>query len=446
MASVGRAGLVSDHLSGALFNYHIMRLRLEPQAILPRLFIFYVRGAKRVQDYIREVNHGATRDGINTEQLLAMPVLLPPYREQERIVAEIEKHFTRLDAAVAALKRVQANLKRYRASVLKAACEGRLVPTEAELARAEGREYEPADRLLERILKERRAKWEADQLAKMRAEGKEPKDDKWKEKYPVPSLPNKGDLPQLPEGWVWTSISHLGFIASGQTPKGVDELAKESGDIPWLRVADMNRPGNERRIEIAGVNLFRKDAKSLGLHIHPAGTIIFPKRGGAIATNKKRVLSTDGAYDLNTMGIIPLVGVAEYIWWWFAGIRLDRLSDGSNVPQINHGDIEPLAVPLPPIAEQERIVGEVERRLSVVDEIETALRADLIRAERLRQAILKRAFEGSLVPQDPNDEPASVVLERIRAERASKEAETEPKKSARKKKARAADEPTTLFS
>ena len=89
-------------------------------------------------------------------------------------MAEIEALFTDLDAAVAALKRVQANLKRYRASVLKAACEGRLVPTEAELARKEGRTYETGEQLLARILKERRAKWEADQLAKMLAAGKPP--------------------------------------------------------------------------------------------------------------------------------------------------------------------------------------------------------------------------------------------------------------------------------
>ena len=95
-----------------------------------------------------------------------------------------------LDAAVAALKRVQANLKRYRASVLKAACEGRLVPTEAELARKEGRTYETGEQLLARILKERRAKWEADQLAKMLAAGKPPSNDDWKKKYKEPAPPN----------------------------------------------------------------------------------------------------------------------------------------------------------------------------------------------------------------------------------------------------------------
>jgi type I restriction enzyme S subunit len=91
---------------------------------------------------------------------------------------------------------VRSNLKRYRAAVLKAACEGRLVPTEAELARAEGREYEPADRLLTRILEERRARWEAEQLAKMRAAGKAPKSAGWRATYEEPASPTcLTDLP-----------------------------------------------------------------------------------------------------------------------------------------------------------------------------------------------------------------------------------------------------------
>ena len=104
------------------------------------------------QDYAPQFRRKNLRDN-------SIPFPLPPLPEQHRIVAEIEKQFSRLDASVAALKRAQANLKRYRASVLKAACEGKLVPTEAELARDEGRDYEPADRLLERILMERRARW-----------------------------------------------------------------------------------------------------------------------------------------------------------------------------------------------------------------------------------------------------------------------------------------------
>jgi type I restriction enzyme S subunit len=138
-----------------------------------------------------------------------IPLAVAPAPEQVRIVDEIEKQFSRLDAAIAALKRVQANLKRYRASVLKAACEGHLVPTEAELARKEGREYEPADKLLERILRERRARWEADTLAKMVASGQPSKDDRWKQKYKEPLVPDLNQLPSLPEGWCWTVADQL---------------------------------------------------------------------------------------------------------------------------------------------------------------------------------------------------------------------------------------------
>jgi type I restriction enzyme S subunit len=128
---------------------------------------------------------------------LAQAISLPPLPEQHRIVAEIEKHFTRLDAAVASLQRAKANLKRYRASVLKAACQGKLVPTEAELARAEGREYEPASVLLERILKDRRARWEAQE----RRRGK----------YKEPATLDISTLPGVPEGWVWAMVEQLAW-------------------------------------------------------------------------------------------------------------------------------------------------------------------------------------------------------------------------------------------
>ena len=111
---------------------------------------------------------------------------------------------------MAALQRAQANLKRYRASVLKAACEGHLVPTEAELARAEGRDYEPADQLLARILQQRRAHWEADQLAKMKAKGTPPpQNDNWKDKYKPPAEPAADTLLSLPVGWVACTLNQI---------------------------------------------------------------------------------------------------------------------------------------------------------------------------------------------------------------------------------------------
>jgi type I restriction enzyme, S subunit len=127
MATVGRAGLVTKKHEGLIFNYHLMRLRLSTTIINPYYFLAYTRGGKTVTDYVNEVNHGATRDGINTEQLLALPIPLPPLTEQQQIVAEIER---RLSLAQEIESVVEGSLKRasrLRQAVLKAAFEGRLM-------------------------------------------------------------------------------------------------------------------------------------------------------------------------------------------------------------------------------------------------------------------------------------------------------------------------------
>ena len=129
-----------------------------------------------------------------------------PRAAQHRIVEAIESYFTRLDDAVATLERVQRNLKRYRASVLKAAVEGRLVPTEAELARAEGRDYEPASVLLQRILVERRRRWEEAELAKMKAKGRRRRTPSGRRITRSRPLLMTAKLPTLPEGWCWATI------------------------------------------------------------------------------------------------------------------------------------------------------------------------------------------------------------------------------------------------
>ena len=150
------------------------------------------------------------RPRVDYSQIAEFELGLPPTHEQHRIVAALESYLSRLDAATAALERVQRNLARYRASVLHAAVTGRLVPTEAELARAEGREYEPASVLLERILVERRRRWEEAELAKMVAKGKPPKDDRWKAKYKEPVAPEMEGLGDCRRGGVgrrWISSS-----------------------------------------------------------------------------------------------------------------------------------------------------------------------------------------------------------------------------------------------
>lgn len=372
--------------------------------------------------------HGSTMKHINRGPFLSFQVPLAPLAEQRRIVAEIEKHFTRLDAAVAALERARANLKRYRAAVLKAACEGRLVPTEAELARAEGRDYETGEQLLQRILQERRAKWEAEELAKLRAKGKEPKDDRWKARYKEPAAPDTSDLPELPEGWCYVAVGQLASVETGATPLRSNAAYYSGGTIPWVTSGALNRPyildAEERITELA---LAETNAK-----VFPAGTLLIAMYGEGRTRGKVSELRIDAATN-QACAALMLDGLATrsrpYVKLFFVHNyeALRRLSSGGVQPNLNLSVIRQTVIPLPPLAEQQRIVAEVERRLSVVEELERQIEANLKRAERLRQAILRRAFAGKLVPQDPNDEPASVLLERIRVERAAAAA-AEPKR------------------
>jgi len=152
---------------------------------------------------------GSTRLKLPQGMMRLIPLVVPHIDTQRAIVAQLEARLSRLDKAVEDLRSVEAKLVRHRASVLAAATSGNLVPTEADLARREGRTYEPASVLLDRILAERRARWEADQFAAFRAKGKVPRDDTWKAKYDPPVAPNTTDLPELPEGWVWASVDQL---------------------------------------------------------------------------------------------------------------------------------------------------------------------------------------------------------------------------------------------
>ena len=153
------------------------------------------------------------------------PIALAPLGEQDRIVAEIEKQFTRLDAALSALEMALANLKRYQSSILKAACEGKLVPTEAELARAQGYDYAAADQLLERILAERRARWEAQENRRG--------------KYKEPIGPDTATLPELSEGWAWSALGQCFEVYVGATPRR-SRQDYWNGDIAWVSSGEVS--------------------------------------------------------------------------------------------------------------------------------------------------------------------------------------------------------------
>ena len=371
-------------------------------------YLFWYLRASRNQ--LITLGKGDTQSNISQTVIKRFPFLLPPLPEQHRIVAEIEKQLTRLDASVAALERVRANLKRYRASVLKTACEGRLVPTEAELARAENRDYEPADRLLQRILAERRARWQS----QPRRRGK----------YKDPAPPDTSTLPRLPEGWAWAILAQISDLKGGVT-KGRRYRPDESlTEVPYLRVANVQR-GYLDLSEMKTIEVTRGIVNQLKLL---PGDILFTEGGDRDKLGRGWVWGGEIEECIHQNHVfrsrLLLNEVRpEFISWWgnsFGQQFFERSGkQTTNLASINLSVLSSFPVPVPPATEQHRIVAEIERRLSVVQQAETVVGASLKRAGRLRQSILKQAFSGKLVPQDPNDEPASALLERIRAERAA---------------------------
>ena len=203
------------------------------------------------------------------------------------------------------------------------------------------------------------------------------------------------NLPALPAGWCWTTIREIAFVISGQTPKGINEIVS-NGEIPFYKISDMNRIGNEKYMVESEITLSCKDIKDLKLKIQNKETIIFPKRGGAILTNKKRILSRSSAYDLNIMGISPIIISYKLIYYWSSKIDLSMLADGSNIPQINHKDIEPLYFPLPPLPEQHRIVQKIEELFTDLDAGVQELEKAKVQIKNYKQAVLKAAVNGSL--------------------------------------------------
>lgn len=386
---------------------------------------------------VESLQSGSTRKRISRLNLATLELPVPPPSEQRRIVAALEQQLSRIDAGVAALERAKANLERYRASVLKAACEGRLVPTEAELARAEGRTYEPASELLARILKERRERWEADQLARMKARGKPPKDDAWKKKYPEPAAPDTSALPALPEGWCWAIWAQVGLSQNGR-PFPSSEYSSEG--VPLLRPGNLHVSG---RVEWTPRNTRflpeRWARESANLIVGP-GELVMNLTAQSLKDEFLGRICLTGSRERSLLNqriarLTPILVSARYLVWLFKSPLFRRFVDGLNTGSlIQHmftSQLDEFVVPLPPLAEQGRIAEEVERRLSRLEAVERAAKLGAARASRLRQSLLAHAFSGRLVPQDPTDEPASVLLERIRKEREAAAAE-KPKQPARR--------------
>jgi len=366
--------------------------------------------------------------GRHYQQLRKKSLALPPRAEQARIVAKLEELLTDLDAGVAELKAAQKKLKQYRQSLLKSAVEGALT---AEW-RAQHTPSETGAQLLQRILTERRARWEAKQLAKFKNQGKTPPKD-WQKKYPEPVQPDTTDLPKLPESWAWASLDILGEIASG-VAKGTKRTADvEVREVPYLRVANVQR-GFLNLSEIKTILATERDIAELTLQ---AGDILFNEGGDRDKLGRGWVWRDEVANCIHQNHVFRMRPYLREVlpelishhgntfgktWFQNAGKQT------TNLASINMTMLRMFPVPLGPADEQRELLTLLELQIEQIDRQEQAVELGLKQANAQRQNILRAAFAGRLVPQDPNDEPASVLLERIRAERAERDKQPKVRK------------------
>ncbi len=344
-----------------------------------------------VRSAIEGLQGGSTRKRISRSNLAKLEVPWPPLPEQHRIVARIEELFTRLDAAVEGLKKIKAQLKRYRQAVLKHAFEGNLT---AEWRQAHKHELEPASVLLERIKQERQKTAKA----------------KYKE---LPPLDSAG-LPRLPEGWVCTAL--------GETVEPSDEKIDpaKAQNMPYVGLEHIEKDNGK----LLGYG-YANDVRSTKTRFY-TGDLLYGRLRPYL--NKTHVVDFDGICSTDIL-VFPSGQYLSNKYLFYRLLCSDFVSfassnmSGVQHPRVSFSILSRFPLSFPSLPEQHKIAEEIERRFSIADQIEKTVDQGLKQAERLRQSILKRAFEGKLVPQDPNDEPAEKLLERIKAEKAKRLAE-----------------------
>jgi type I restriction enzyme S subunit len=363
--------------------------------LLPDFVYYYLQHAKNLAV---ELASGTTFLEISGKKAAQIPIPIAPLQEQQRIVAEIEKQFTRLEAGAVALQRLQSNLKRYRAAVLKAACEGRLVPTEADLANQAGRSYESASHLLNRILKERH------QRSGLGG------------KYVKPKEPRTQGLSTLPKGWTWATFEQLSErVTVGHVGSMKHEYVKTG--IPFLRSQNVreNRFDPEGLLYISS-EFHQKLSKST---LRPGDLVVVRSGSVGVTCVIPATLSEANCSDLvliqRPLGLVPQYGA--YYMNSLAKRHVEEGKVGIALTHFNTRSVAALPVPLPPLAEQERIVAEVERQLSAVEDLESVVSVNLRRVMRLRYSILQQAFSGDLVAQVPEEGSAVQLIQKIKEER-----------------------------
>ena len=426
--SVGVSHLVTKPLKAIFASYLI---RFKP--FIDRRFFGYFLQSPDYWVTIADEKLGIAVPNVNATKLKSIMVPVPPAREQHRIVAKIEELFSELDKGIESLKTARAQLKVYRQAVLKHAFEGKLT---AQWREENKDKLEKLEQLLAHIKQEREARYER-QLKEWKAavkiwqecgkSGQKPR----KPKTPVTLfLPRKGEianLPSLPNSWLWIKVQALLAepLANGHSVKD-----RASG-FPVLRLTAIKT----EKLDLSEAKNGDWEYEDALSYLVQQGDFLLARgngskrlvgRGGVVPAVERDVAYPDTMIRLRLDPKVVDGSFFSYVW----NSRLLReqiegtARTTAGIYKINQGHILDFMVPLCSLSEQEVVVERLSVILSTIDAMEATIDNQLLKADALRQSVLKGAFAGQLVAQDPSDEPASVLLDQIKAEKASKSRES----------------------
>ena len=394
----GKAAVAADLINGIACGsteFHVLRSN---GSVLPDYIYRYLRQQSYRDNASQAMTGAVGQRRVPKQFLLETKLPLPPLNEQRRIVEKIEALTARSRKARAALDEIPALLDQFRQSVLAAAFRGDLTAD----WRAQNPNVEPAEVLLERIRVERRQHWEEAEFEKMKVKGKEPKSDQWKEKYKELAPFDELDLYELPPGWAWAYVEQIvDNFDHLRVPIRQSDRASRCGQFPYYGAFGIIDYIDEYIFD-GQYLLIAEDGKNLLYRNKPISFL---------ASDKFWV--NNHAHIMKTLSGIPLSYLRDY----FNSIDLTFYLTGIDQVKLTRGSLDKIPIPIPPLEEQGAISSKIQSFLKFEANILGSIRSSFGQLEQLDQSILTKAFRGELVPQDPTDEPAAVLLDRIRAER-----------------------------
>ena len=417
-------------------EFHVLRPYLELSA---KYIYFFVSSEAFRRDAEHNMTVAVGQRRVPTSYLIDQSIPVPPVREQRRIAAKIEELFSELHTGIASLKTARAKLDAYRQALLKHAFEGKLTAR----WRGENRDkLEQPEQLLDRIKQEQKVRYDQE-LNAWRAAVKQWEENNKSEKKP--QSPKKAhelnalssdEFPALPEGWRWFSLSAItSNIQIGPFGSLLHKADYLVGGTPLVNPSHIRyqRIEPDRNLTVSAQKL-----RQLSKYVLHKNDIVIGRRGqmGRCAV----VTEAEAGWLCGTGSLFVrlLSSMNSRFYSWVLGSQrvkdfLSASSIGTTMQNLNERILHHVPVPICSRHEQDETVREIERQYSMLDLVEAAIDAEFTKSATIRQAILKKAYSGQLLAQDPNDEPASVLLERIRAEREKTVKNNRPRKAKKRR-------------